>query len=636
MITNDDTQPVTFAEVISFLKKCWPFYKPQVKHLMAYVSLTMVAGALVLGSLVLSEDLIYNKLLQGQKLQSLQVSMLLLDDTYLNGASANEETLSLDQRNQLRSRIIIAGGIWIVFVYGLIVFGGYYAVWIFQRVNQHLRVEMLARAEHLSLKYHSSSRTGDLIYRVYQDSATITAVLQFLVLTPLRVIGWILFASIFLLFFSPWFGVIILVIAFCMTLVSRKIVPVIREKARLSRELNSALTSRIQENLAASRVIKANGAEEEMMRRFRLDSKQALSATFEMRLYMSIYLLVSIVLSIGGFIIAEYFMATWAIIEKSTYLGGAVAFIGFAVWNLGAFRAASVQGEQAALQVWELSYLLSMAQDLIMGLRRAFYILDSEPEVEDKLNTDPFPQIVNKVSFENVAFSYESDIPVLSKVSLDASKGTITAIVGGTGSGKSTLLSLLLRLYDPDQGRVTINDTDLKDFQTSELRANVSIALQQNILFAKSIKDNISYGLSSTTDDDIVNAAKIACAHDFIQEMPRNYDTELGERGGKLSTGQRQRLSIARALLKDTPILILDEPTASLDAETERRVMQNIAEWGKDRIIFIITHRLSTIKTADSIAVLESGVIEEVGTHSELLELNKGYSEFVRSEMGEL
>ena len=351
MITNDDTQPVTFAEVISFLKKCWPFYKPQVKHLMAYVSLTMVAGALVLGSLVLSEDLIYNKLLQGQKLQSLQVSMLLLDDTYLNGASANEETLSLDQRNQLRSRIIIAGGIWIVFVYGLIVFGGYYAVWIFQRVNQHLRVEMLARAEHLSLKYHSSSRTGDLIYRVYQDSATITAVLQFLVLTPLRVIGWILFASIFLLFFSPWFGVIILIIAFCMTLVSRKIVPVIREKARLSRELNSALTSRIQENLAASRVIKANGAEEEMMRRFRLDSKQALSATFEMRLYMSIYLLVSIVLSIGGFIIAEYFMATWAIIEKSTYLGGAVAFIGFAVWNLGAFRAASVQGEQAALQL---------------------------------------------------------------------------------------------------------------------------------------------------------------------------------------------------------------------------------------------------------------------------------------------
>ena len=123
-------------------------------------------------------------------------------------------------------------------------------------------------------------------------------------------------------------------------------------------------------------------------------------------------------MSIGGFIIAEYFMATWAIIEKSTYLGGAVAFIGFAVWNLGAFRAASVQGEQAALQVWELSYLLSIAQDLIMGLRRAFYILDSKPEVEDKLNTDPFPQIVNKVSFENVAFSYESDIPVLSKVCL--------------------------------------------------------------------------------------------------------------------------------------------------------------------------------------------------------------------------
>lgn len=635
MISNDDTRPVTLSEVWSYLKRCWPFYRPQTKHLLAFISLTIFSGVLVLGSMILLEDLVYNKLLQGEKLQSLQASILFLNDSFVSSGGENEELLSLFERDTLRNRMIIGGAVWVIVVYGSIVFGTYYMIWIFQRVNQQLRVEMLSKAEHLSLRYHSSSRTGDLIYRVYQDSATITNILQYLVLTPLRVVGWIFFASLVLLFFSPWFGLIIFVIFILMFLVSKKFVPIIRDKARLSRELNSALTSRIQENLAASRVVKANSAEEEMMRRFSHDSKHALNAAFEMRLYISVYLLISLLLSIGGFLVAEYFMAMWSIVEKSTYLGGVVAFVGFAAWNLGAFRAASAQGEELASQVWEASFIISIAQDLIMGLRRAFYILDLEPEVKDKSNPEDFPETIQTVSFENVAFSYEKDHSILSDISLEANFGTITAIVGGTGSGKSTLLSLLLRLYDPDKGTVLINGIDIRDFSTSDLRAKVSIALQQNVLFAKSVKENIAYGLESTTDSDIIDASKIACAHDFINEMPSNYETELGERGGKLSTGQRQRLSIARALLKNTPILILDEPTASLDAETEKRVMSNIAKWGQNRIIFVITHRLSTIKSADRIAVLDSGVIKEFGSHQDLMELKGDYAEFVKSETGE-
>jgi len=635
LISNDDTRPVTLSEVWSYLKRCWPFYRPQTKHLLAFISLTIFSGVLVLGSMILLEDLVYNKLLQGEKLQSLQASILFLNDSFVSSGGENEELLSLFERDTLRNRMIIGGAVWVIVVYGSIVFGTYYMIWIFQRVNQQLRVEMLSKAEHLSLRYHSSSRTGDLIYRVYQDSATITNILQYLVLTPLRVVGWIFFASLVLLFFSPWFGLIIFVIFILMFLVSKKFVPIIRDKARLSRELNSALTSRIQENLAASRVVKANSAEEEMMRRFSHDSKHALNAAFEMRLYISVYLLISLLLSIGGFLVAEYFMAMWSIIEKSTYLGGVVAFVGFAAWNLGAFRAASAQGEELASQVWEASFIISIAQDLIMGLRRAFYILDLEPEVKDKSNPEDFPETIQTVSFEKVAFSYEKDHSILSDISLEANFGTITAIVGGTGSGKSTLLSLLLRLYDPDKGTVLINGIDIRDFSTSDLRAKVSIALQQNVLFAKSVKENIAYGLESTTDSDIIDASKIACAHDFIKEMPSNYETELGERGGKLSTGQRQRLSIARALLKNTPILILDEPTASLDAETEKRVMSNIAKWGQNRIIFVITHRLSTIKSADRIAVLDSGVIKEFGSHQDLMELKGDYAEFVKSETGE-
>jgi ABC-type multidrug transport system fused ATPase/permease subunit len=255
--------------------------------------------------------------------------------------------------------------------------------------------------------------------------------------------------------------------------------------------------------------------------------------------------------------------------------------------------------------------------------------------VKDKANPEDFPETIPKVSFESVAFSYEKDHSILSDINLEAKSGTITAIVGGTGSGKSTLLSLLLRLYDPDKGTVLINGIDIRDFSTSDLRAKVSIALQQNVLFAKSIKENIAYGIDSTTDNEIIDASKIACADDFINDMPLNYETELGERGGKLSTGQRQRLSIARALLKNTPILILDEPTASLDAETEKRVMSNIAKWGQNRIIFVITHRLSTIKSADRIAVLDSGVIKEFGSHQDLMELKGDYAEFVKSETGE-
>ena len=635
LTSTDDSRPVTLSEVWSYLKRCWPFYRPQIKHLLAYISLTIFSGVLVLGSMVLVEDLVYNKLLQGEKLQSLQASMLFLNDSFVSDGGENEELLSPSERDTLRDRIIIGGGFWVIIVYGSIVFGTYYMIWIFQRVNQQLRVEMLSRAEHLSLRYHSSSRTGDLIYRVYQDSATITNVLQWCVMTPLRVVGWIFFASLVLLFFSPWFGLIIFFISILMFLVSKKFVPIIREKARLSRELNSALTSRIQENLAASRVVKANSAEEEMMRRFSHDSKHALNAAFEMRLYISIYLLISLLLSIGGFIVAEYFMATWSIIEKSTYLGGVVAFVGFAAWNLGAYRAASAQGEELAAQVWEASYLISIVQDLVMGLRRAFYILDIEPEIKEKVNPKVFPKTIQKVSFESVAFSYEKDHSVLTDINLEAKLGTITAIVGGTGSGKSTLLSLLLRLYDPDRGTVLINGTDIKDFSTSDLRSNVSIALQQNILFAKSVKENIAYGIESTTEAEIIDASKIACADDFINDMPLNYETELGERGGKLSTGQRQRLSIARALLKNTPILILDEPTASLDAETEKRVMSNIAKWGHNRIIFIITHRLSTIKSADRIAVLDSGEIKEFGSHQDLMTLNGDYAEFVKSETGD-
>jgi ABC-type multidrug transport system fused ATPase/permease subunit len=411
-------------------------------------------------------------------------------------------------------------------------------------------------------------------------------------------------------------------------------IPKIRAAATLSREYNSDLTSRIQETLAAIRVVKASGAETRLMAQFQKDSQKALDAAFDMRKYIA-FLTVSVaVVGLSFVFIADYFMATWAIREDSTFLGGSIALVGFAVWNLGAFKVASGRGEEVSAQVWELAFYWSTVQDLVAGLKRAFFLLDLEPEVVDVESPQAFPKTLEEVRIENIEFGYEPDRMILKGASLSAKTGTVTAIVGATGSGKSTLMSMLLRLYNPNSGAVRVNEVELSQMSATDVRANVAIALQQNVLFATSVADNIRYGRTDVDEGQVAAAAQVACADEFIRTMRDGYNTELGERGGKLSTGQRQRISIARAVLRDTPILILDEPTASLDAETERRVIANLSEWGRARVVFIITHRLSTIRNADQIAFLEDGVIKELGSHQQLLEQNGAYAEFVAAELG--
>ena len=621
-------------EAFKLAWRCWPYYRPQAKHLGAFVVINSILGALVLVAAIIGSDLVENKIILGEKLEPLQASMLMLDGEFVTSVGAENTQLGTEQRKEVRERVIILAGVLAAMLLAVSVCVWYYMIWIFQRVNQDLRVEMLSRVERLSLRYHSDSKTGDAIYRIYQDSATIVNVLLYMVLSPLRVLAWATFGIVVLLMFSPVLGFLLVAAAVPTIMLMRFYIPKVRVAATLSRECNSDLTSRIQETLVAIRVVKASGAETRLMERFQSDSQKALDAAFEMRKYITFLTVGVAVVGLSFVFIADYFMATWAMRGESTFFGGSIALVGFAVWNLGAFKAATGRGEEVSAQVWELAFYWCTVQDLVAGLKRAFFLLDLQPEVVDVETPQAFPRTLQQVRIENVSFGYQPDSLILKGATLEAKVSTVTAIVGATGSGKTTLMSMLLRLYNPDAGAVFIDDIEMSQMSAEDVRSNISIALQQNVLFATTVAENIRYGLADVDEERVVTAAKVACADEFIRAMPYGYDTELGERGGKLSTGQRQRISIARAVLRDTPILILDEPTASLDAETESQVMSNLAEWGRSRVIFIITHRLSTIRNADQIAFLEDGMIKELGSHQQLLDQNGAYAEFLAAELG--
>ena len=646
--------------------RTWPYFQPMLKHLMVLGGLMFSGIVAGIPAAFVGTDLFYNKVLLGQKLQPLQATVLFVGDEYVtnearqlgrqetnapsnitaNGDlnfpsgvddSAQPDTVSLltqEQRKTVRNRLIIWGIVGSLF--GALFGAGfwYYNVWVWQSVNQNLRVAMVERAESLSLSYHDNARVGDAIFRVYQDSAMIVNLIQSGIYTPISAALGLLLGLFVVAMFDPWFTLMVVVVVFPVAWLSIVSTPRIRRRVLANRIANSDLTSRAQEVFAAVKVVKANRAESRVFDRFSADSIRALDAAYFLRLDMALITLLVGLLAGSTLILSEYIMVSWIIDQRDTFLGALVAsLIGFAVWNYGAYRIAMGQVGGFAFGMRGLLGIWMRMQDLFLALERAFFLLDIEPEVDDPENPLPFPIRVARVRWHNVVFGYNPDQPILRGIDLEAGAGSITAIVGATGSGKSTLMSLLLRLYDPDSGRIEVNDVDLRDMAVDDVRRHAAIALQKNVLFANTIANNIGFGNPTAEPAAIETAATIACAHDFIEAQSEGYNTELGERGAKLSAGQRQRLSIARAVLRDAPILILDEPTASLDAQTEQRVLANLTTWGNDKIIFLITHRLSTIRNADQIAFLEDGRIVEIGSHDELTRLENGrYRAFVETE----
>jgi ATP-binding cassette subfamily B protein len=314
---------------------------------------------------------------------------------------------------------------------------------------------------------------------------------------------------------------------------------------------------------------------------------------------------------------------------------GTIAVLWFGGWQmmkgnltLGEFIAFNMYLMQLMWPIRMLGFIINVSKEAMASGQRIFEILDTQSEVEESPDAIPLPAIAGYVRFENVSFRYDdNDELVLKNFSLDIEPGETVAILGATGSGKSTLINLIPRFYDPTSGTITIDDIDIRTVTLESLRKQIGIVLQDTFLFATSLKDNIAYGRTNATEEEIIAAAKAANIHNFIDSLPKGYDTEVGERGVTLSGGEKQRVAIARALLMNPKILILDDSTSSVDTETEHLIQNAITTLVKDRTTFVIAQRLSTVKRANKIVVLENGEIIEQGTHDELLKKGGIYTE---------
>ncbi len=623
------------------VRRCLPLLRGVRRHLVVLL-LGMAALAFIgFASFLIYAPALWNGTLQGKPISELAARALGMAPELVT----HVESLSAPLRRALAERLTWVLACVAVSIAAGIMAIGYYAVWILQRVNQSLRLQLVDRLQTLSLRFHDQSRVGDAIYRTYQDSAMVTQVVQSYIIAPLAAGTQALTLTLVLAAFAP--GIALALAATWVPLLALGFVfsKRLRARFRVARETNSALTSRIQESLAGVRVIKAYGLEGFEQARFETASHAAFAGARAARSLLATFGVV-VFWVMGSAILAATVLATLATRDQAPlWLAGFVAShgpgfasawiasAGIGAWTLGLYNAWKGIFASGAGSVVGIFRTWGRAQDIAVGLDRVFELLDLEPEVQDAPDAMPLAELCDRISFKDVSFAYQADRPALVGVSFDAPVSAITALVGPTGSGKSTLMALLLRLYDPDAGSIELDGVDLRRLRVGELRRAIAIALQENVLFASSVRENIRSAVPDADDEAVREAARVACADEFIAALPHGYETELGERGARLSTGQRQRITIARAILKDSAILVLDEPTASLDAETEHRLVRNLAAWGAGRCVFLVTHRLSTIRMADQIVYLDSGKVVEAGKHDSLMERRGGsYRTLLESE----
>jgi ATP-binding cassette, subfamily B, bacterial MsbA len=478
-----------------------------------------------------------------------------------------------------------------------------------QRVVADLRADLYKKIQLQSLSFFTKNPTGVLMSRITNDVGFIQGAVSEAV-TSLFKDSFTLIGLVFVIFYRDWKLAIIAMCVFPLAVYPiAKFGQKMRKVATGMQITFGSLFSLLQETISGARIVKAFSMEDYENRRFSVENERLFNMNMKA---VSVNAISSPFMEfLGGIgIAAIVFYGGYQVIQGHSTPGTFFSFL------------------TALIMLYEpvkrLTGVNNTIQQGISGATRVFGIIDLEPEIKNRPDALPLPRISEKIEIRNVSFRYEKKL-VLKNINMEIKTGEIIAFVGMSGGGKTTLVNLIPRFYDVTEGEILIDGIDIRDVTIESLRGQIAIVTQQTILFNDTVRNNIAYGDIVKTEDEISAAAKAANAHDFIVRLPEGYDTMIGEQGAKLSGGERQRISIARALLKDAPLLILDEATSSLDSEAEIEVQAALDNLMKGRTTLVIAHRLSTIRNADRIFVLVNGMIKEEGTHESLLSLGGEY-----------